>query len=164
MATLPTVPKAKKLLFFKYAFSITVLLAVLGIIIGFSYYSQAKMEDILVKNGVNDFTELGKNLQEAYRGFEKYVWHTKIKTEVIVPIAVVAGVGFMIAKDEIKKYFNLPKGVGFAIFILILSFILQYFIMYVQIGAGSYLFITLINALYFDPLIEKYQKEGTENA
>ena len=41
MATLPTVSKAKKLFLIKIVFNVTVFLAVVGVFVGISYYSEA---------------------------------------------------------------------------------------------------------------------------
>lgn len=162
MATLPTIAKSKKVLILKIVFNVTVFLAVIGAFVGFSFYSQSRINDILAQNGVSEFEDLSANLQLVYNGFEKYVWHTKINPAIVMPVGFVGIAAFMVFKDEIKKYFKLPKGVGGAIIILGISFIIEYIATYVQVAAASYLFVTLINALYFDPLIEKIEKaEGT---
>lgn len=158
MATLPTVSKAKKLFLIKIVFNVTVFLAVVGVFVGISYYSEAKLGEILAQNGVSDFDDLSSNLQQLYQGFNKYVWHTKINPAIAMPVGFVGLTAFMVFKDEIKKYFSVPNGVGVAIALLGVSFIIEYLATYVQVSAATYLMVTLINALYFDPLIESYQK------
>ena len=158
MATLPTVAKSKKVLILKIVFNVTVFLAVMGIMVGVSYYNEAKVGEILAANGVSEFSDLSATLQATYQGFEKYIWHNKLNPAITMPVGFVALPAFMVFKDEIKKYFKLPKGVGVAVIILIIAFLIEYVVMYVKVAAGTYLFVTLINSLYFDPAIEKIEK------
>lgn len=172
MATLPTVAKSKKLMILKIVFSVTVFLTVMGIMVGISFYNEAKLGEILAKYlaeyNVADISELSGDVRETYKqateGFKMYIWHDKLNPAFTMPIAFVALPAFMVFKDEIKKYFSVPRGVGVAIVILIISFIIEYIIVYVKVSAATYLFVTLINSLYFDPAIERIEKaEGVNH-
>lgn len=157
MATTPIKP-SRKLTIIKIVFNVTVFLSILAIFLGVSYYSEAKLGDILEANGVSDFADLSANLQAIYGGFEKYVWHTKLNPAVMLPIAFVGFSAAMVFKDQLKLYYKIPKGVGVAIAVLIISFIIEYIAMYAKVSAGAYLLVTLVNSLYLDPAIIRAKK------
>lgn len=86
---------------------------------------------------------------------EQSQMHLTVNRSVIIPVVFCLFGLIATLKDQIAARYKMPKGLGWAIILFAFGFagwLISYWIMLIT---GTYLILTLINCLYFNPIIDK---------
>lgn len=76
-----------------------------------------------------------------------------INTNIIVPVVFCLFGVLALLKDQIMGYFKFPKGIGIAVVLFGLGFLGWLVSYWLMLVTGLYLILTILNTLYFNPMI-----------